>query len=124
MSTLKVNTIQNTSGGSSSTPEQMEQGRAKCWVHMNSITGNMIRDSFGISSITDNGTGNFTVNFSTAFANESHAMTVGPTNEGHSRGGYVMQTSRSSSSVNLQGTSYGNNNNHDVRCHMAFWGDV
>ena len=124
MSTLKVNTIQNTSGGSSSTPEQMEQGRAKAWVHMNGITGSIIRDSFGISSITDNGTGNYTVNFSTAFANESHAMTVGPTNEGHSRGGFVMQTARSSSDVTLFGTSYSNNNRHDVRCHMAFWGDV
>ena len=32
MSTLKVNTIQNTGGGSSSTPDQIDKGRAKLWV--------------------------------------------------------------------------------------------
>ena len=124
MSTLKVNTIQNTSGGSSSTPEQMEQGRAKAWVHMSAISGSIIRDSFGISSIADNGTGSYTVNFSTAFANESHAMTVGSTNEDHSKGGFVMQTSRSTTQVALQGATYGSNTAFDVRCHMAFWGDI
>ena len=35
MSTLKVNTIQNTSGGSSSTPEQILNGRIKAWVEFN-----------------------------------------------------------------------------------------
>ena len=124
MSTLKVNTIQNTSGDSSSTPEQIEQGRAKAWVHMSALSGSIIRDSFGISSIADNGTGSYTANFSTNFANESYAMTVGATNENHSRGGYVMQTSRSVSSCALFGTSYGNNSAHDVRCFMSFFGDV
>ena len=68
MSTLKVNTIQNTSGGSSSTPEQIEQGRAKSWVHFNGTGTVSIYDSFNVSSITDSGTGHYIVNMSITMA--------------------------------------------------------
>ncbi len=123
MSTLKVNTIQNTSGGSSSTPEQIEQGRAKAWVNMNAVSGTFILDSFGVSSVDDNGTGSYVVNFSTSFGNASYCMAVGSTNDNHSRGGFVMQTSRSVNSCTLFGTNYGSNSAGDVRCHMTFFGD-
>ena len=68
MSTLKVNTIQNISGGSSSTPEQIDQGRAKAWMNMNAEPAESIRDSYNVSSFTDNGTGDFVVNFASALA--------------------------------------------------------
>tara|TARA_R100000353_G_scaffold15893_3_gene15359 strand:- start:155 stop:550 length:396 start_codon:yes stop_codon:yes gene_type:complete len=72
MSTLKVGTIQNTSGGASSTPEQIEQGRTKAWLTLNGIGTISIDDSFGISSVSDEGTGKYFVNFSTAFANANY----------------------------------------------------
>ena len=72
MSTLKVNTIQNTSAAHSSTPEQIAQGRAKVWIKMNGTGTIAINDSFGVSSIADNGTGFYTINFSTAFANTNY----------------------------------------------------
>ena len=74
MSTLKVNTIQNTSGGSSSTPEQIEQGRAKVWINFDGTGTVAIRDSFNISSLTDNGTGDYTLNFSNAFSNDDYCL--------------------------------------------------
>ena len=77
MSTLKVNTIQNTSGSSSSTPEQIEQGRAKAWLNFNGTGTAAIRDSFNISSITDNSTGDFTINITTAMANVNYSVTGG-----------------------------------------------
>ena len=64
MSTLKVNTIQNTSGGSSSTPEQIEQGRAKAWVNFDGSGTIAIRDSFNISSSVDKES-NFYIFFNT-----------------------------------------------------------
>ena len=76
MSTLKVNTIQNTSGGSSSTPEQIEQGRAKAWVNFNGTGTVAIRDNFNVSSITDGGTGVYTANFTSALANANYASVV------------------------------------------------
>ena len=73
MSTLKVNTIQNTSGGSSTTPEQIDQGRAKAWIRYKiDGTGVTNQDSFGISSTADNGLGDVIITFTTAMANDDY----------------------------------------------------
>ena len=76
MSTLKVATIQDTSGNNSSTPEQVAQGRAKAWVNFNGGRNGSfgIRDSFNVSSVTDLGTGDFDINFTTAMANTNYAF--------------------------------------------------
>ena len=63
MSTLKTSNIQDTSGGNNSTPEQIKEGRSKAWVNFNGRGTVAIRDSFNVNSITDNGTGDYTVNF-------------------------------------------------------------
>jgi hypothetical protein len=52
---------------------------AKAWIQMNMATP-AIKDSFGVSSLTDNGTGNFRVTFSSPLANDDYA-TVATTNE-------------------------------------------
>jgi hypothetical protein len=56
-------------------------GIAKAWVNFDGTGTVAIRDSFNVSSITDNGTGNYTVNFTTAMpnANYSWAGTAGNT---------------------------------------------
>ena len=76
MSTLKVNTIQDASGGSSSTAEQIQQGRAKLWLDYNGST-NSILDSFNVSSVTDSGTGQYTVNWSSNAANGNYCTVFG-----------------------------------------------
>ena len=68
MSTLKVNTIQNTSAAHSSTPEEIAQGRAKVWVNFNGTGTVAIRDSFNVSSITDLSTGKYKITYSSAFS--------------------------------------------------------
>tara|TARA_R100000149_G_C5866735_1_gene131366 strand:- start:378 stop:755 length:378 start_codon:yes stop_codon:yes gene_type:complete len=78
MSTLKVNTIQNTSAAHSSTPQQIAEGRAKIWVNFDGEGTVSIRDDFNVSSITDNGTGDYTVNFSTNMSNDDYAALVTP----------------------------------------------
>jgi hypothetical protein len=74
MSTLKVNTIQNTSAAHSSTPEEIAQGRAKAWVNMNAEPAESIRDSFNVSSFTDNGTGDFVINFANALSSANYLV--------------------------------------------------
>ena len=76
MSTLKVNTIQDASGGNSSTAEQIAQGRAKVWINFDMNAGS-ITDSFGFSSITDDGTGLFTITYSSAFSNTNYCILSG-----------------------------------------------
>lgn len=58
MSTLKVNAIKNTS--------DVEMYLCKAWVNFNGTGTVAIRASGNVSSITDNGTGDYTVNFTTA----------------------------------------------------------
>ena len=74
MSTLKVNTIQDASGGSSSTASDIAQGRAKSWVQFDGRSTPSIADSFNVSSITDNGTGDYDVNFSTNMSNANYSV--------------------------------------------------
>lgn len=53
------------------------------WVNFNGTGTVAIRESFNVSSITDNGTGSYTVNFATAMADANYAVTastVGQTN--------------------------------------------
>lgn len=49
-------------------------GIAKAWVNFNGTGTVAIRDSFNVSSITDNGTGDFTINFTTAMPNANYAV--------------------------------------------------
>jgi hypothetical protein len=45
---------------------------AKAWVNFNGTGTVAIRDSYNVSSITDNGTGDYTVNYSTALNNSNY----------------------------------------------------
>ena len=74
MSTLKVATIQDTSGNNSSTPAQVAGGRAKAWVNFNGTGTVAIRDDFNVSSITDHASGDYTANFTTAMANANYCL--------------------------------------------------
>jgi len=75
MSTLKVNTIQTTSG--------VEVYTAKAWVNFNGTGTVAIRASGNVSSITDNGTGNYTVNFTTAMSDANYVGVFGCNDNGN-----------------------------------------
>ena len=71
MSTLKADTIQNTSGGAVTLTQQ---SAAKAWVNFNGTGTIAVRDSLNNSSLTDNGTGDYTVTMSNAMANANYGM--------------------------------------------------
>jgi len=71
VSTLRVNTISDFSGGSSNLNIP---GTAKAWVNFNGTGTVAIRASLNVSSITDNGTGDYTVNFATAMVDASYSV--------------------------------------------------
>ena len=73
MSTIKVNTIQDTSAANSSTPQQLLNGRAKVWWNYNQQTP-AVTNSFNVSSITDNATGKYTVNFQDTLTDPAGAV--------------------------------------------------
>jgi hypothetical protein len=53
---------------------------ARAWVNFNGTGTPAIRASGNVSSITDNGTGNYTVNFTTAMPDTNYAPVVGSGN--------------------------------------------
>lgn len=73
MSTLRVSTIQDTAGSNSSTPAAIANGIAKAWVNFNGTGVVAIRAQYNVSSITDNGVGDYTVNFTSALADANYA---------------------------------------------------
>ena len=77
MSTIKANDIQNASGGIPTVKSQ--QLIPTAWVNFNGTGTVAIRDSEGVSSITDNSAGRYTVNYAVALANTNYCVsyTVG-----------------------------------------------
>ena len=73
MSTLKVGTVADTSGGSGSTPAQILNGRTKVWIEFQGINAT-INASYGVSSLTDTGTGDYDVNFSSSFSDAYYVV--------------------------------------------------
>jgi len=73
-------------------------GKVKAWVNFNGTGTVAIRASYGVSSISDNGTGNYNINFTTAFANTDYAV-VGSCEYRTTL--QTDQTTRSTSSVNV-----------------------
>ena len=70
MSTLRVNSLLNAAG----TDTPAIAGLAKAWVNFNGTGTVAIRAQYNVSSITDNGTGDYTVNFATALADANYAV--------------------------------------------------
>lgn len=48
----------------------------KAWINFKGTGSIAIRDSFNVSSITDNGTGNYTVTWDIDFANTNYSVVV------------------------------------------------
>jgi hypothetical protein len=74
MSTLKVNTLQTAAG--------VEVYTAKAWVNFNGTGTVAIRGSGNVSSITDNGTGDYTVNFTNAMTDANYSVSINGTVRG------------------------------------------
>ena len=62
-------------------------GIAKAWVNFNGTGTVAIRSSFNVSSITDNGTGDYTVNFTTAMPNANYCFNLSANDDGTGPGG-------------------------------------
>lgn len=77
MSTIKTNTLQNVAGTLTIPVDTVVQGSAKAWVNFNGTGTVSIRAAFNVSSITDNGTGNYTLNFTTSMVDASYSAVFG-----------------------------------------------
>jgi hypothetical protein len=81
---LTISTLNNDTGVLAT--QNGMTGIAKAWVNFDGTGTPSIRGSFNVSSITDNGTGDYTVNFTTAMPNANYSLV------GSSRNGTTRQT--------------------------------
>ena len=81
----------------------------RAWVNFNGTGTVAIRASGNVSSITDNGTGDYTVNFTTAMADANYAFAslVGSTLAGSDQFGSRIKAAPTTTSLNVAST-YGN----------------
>jgi len=79
MSTLKVNTVQHNTSGFNNVVQFTDGAGTenatlcRAWVNFNGTGTVAIRASFNVSSITDNTTGDYTVNFTNAMPDTNYA---------------------------------------------------
>ena len=108
----RISTLADSAGANTSTPAEIASGRAKAWVNFNGTGTVAIRASYNVSSITDNGTGDYTMNFTTALADTNYSTMImcnlnatgnssrlgsAPFNQAATTGSIRMQTTLSSS---------------------------
>jgi hypothetical protein len=94
MSTLKLDTLLAADGTQTTEPSipALDQRMAKAWVNFNGTSTVAIRDSYNVSSITDNATGHYTVNLTTAMADTNYAALVGNGDSTHNTSSAIIST--------------------------------
>lgn len=75
MSTLKTGTVW--ADTHKSADGSLEFFKCRAWVNFNGTGTVAIRDSGNVSSITDNGVGGYTVNFTNAMPDANYAVALG-----------------------------------------------
>jgi hypothetical protein len=72
--TLTISTLSD--GTNSTSATNCIQGSAKAWINYKGTATVAIRGSYNVSSVTVNGSGDYTINFTNAMANANYA-TIG-----------------------------------------------
>ena len=92
-SELRVDTLKDASGNNSVGLSYVANGSAKAWVNFNGTGTVAIRDNVNVGSITDNGTGNYTINFTSNMANTNFTvvgLTGGNTSDPNTTSGAIL----------------------------------
>jgi len=75
-SILRVNTLTDASSNNSTPMATVNQGTAKVWINFNGSGTIATRDSFNVTSITDNGTGDYYVTIATDMSDSNYSTTT------------------------------------------------
>jgi len=109
MSTIKTTTL-STQGGSTVPVDTVVNGTAKAWINFNGQGTVAIRRAFNVASITDNGTGDYTINLTAAMQDVNYSFVGtaggGTTNPNHYLTGPSTATTLSTSLFRIQTRNY------------------
>ena len=120
MATLKTNTLTGTSTAGSiavtaegnSTTTNLQQGLIKCWVSFGGASAT-VADSFNLTSVDDDGTGDFGINIANDMANTTYAV-LGAVTEKHSTAIHTVETTNGQQTTGAFDceTAYANSGNN------------
>jgi hypothetical protein len=91
MSTIVISNIKATG----ETASRAVSGVAAAWINFNGTGTVAARDSVNVASLTDNGTANYTVNFSSSFSSANYSFQNGSVTDGTGRGTVLTDDSNS-----------------------------
>lgn len=74
-SELRLTTLANNAGTESVDTTYVINGSAKVWVNFDGSSGTTVRDSLNVTSVDDDGNGDYGVNFVSSMSNNDYAMT-------------------------------------------------
>ena len=118
-------------GEGNSTTTNLQQGLAKCWINFEGDGTIAISDSFNVSGITDNGTGDYEIAINNDMSNANYSSTYSGTHDGGSYTSYIATDhddppTASKVTINSMnsGTSYVGD--HELLCatihgDLAYW---
>ena len=120
MATLKTNTLTGTTtagsiavtGEGNSTTTNLQQGLIKCWVSFGGASAT-VADSFNLTSVDDDGTGDFGINIANDMANTTYAV-LGAVTEKHATAIHTIETTDASHATGAFDceTAYANSGNN------------
>ena len=127
-SELRVNTLKDASGNNSVATSVVFNGTAKAWVNFNGTGTIATRDSNNVSSLTDNGTSDYTTTFTSAMNNDDFAVSAHSTSTGR---GYHCNAPKNAADANVSttiirslGTDFNGNTNDHQFVHHIIHGDL
>jgi len=113
---IKADTLEHSTAGSIATNYVVE-GSSKAWMQFDATT-NTVNESFGTSSLTDNGTGRHQANLSNSFTNDNfvhHNASTASTYNTTIDGGYIG-SSLASLRVRQDGGTHGDTEGCTIHC--------
>jgi len=129
MATLKTNTLTGTTtagsiavtGEGNSTTTNLQQGLCKCWADFNGSGTAALTDSFNSGSFTDNGTGDYTVAYTSNMASGNYVFTGCNVYEGGTAGNIFTLTPKYGSADNRGASSVRMASAYDTQSNIALY---
>lgn len=114
-------------GGTATT--NLQQGLAKAWVNFDGTSATAdIRDSFSVSGVADNGTGDYTVTVSSAFGNANYCCgSTAQQNTGGGRGDFftgLHSTAQTTTTRRISICDSGGTATDGLVGNLQIWGDL
>ena len=122
-SELRLTTLANNAGTESVDTTYVINGSAKVWIKFRAYSTNTIFDSLNVTSFTDNGAGNFTVNFNNNMGNAFYSAVAGKWNSS-SNTGFTINCQDNDSSLQDVITFESDTATDPHACSLAIHGDL